>query len=255
MTGFWDYGWGNVTPDQQGITQTLKGGRAQFQRIAALLHYSTPEWNIAGEFDYGKNAFNVGNLYSGSGPQDAFGTPLGQIPQNNLKYQGAFGNSRQCGKGETACYQVFNSYGPAVSVYNALLNNGRAKEEGFDVFGHFHIPGTKFTPFGMFQWFLPNVTVRGNNPLDFQRIVASVSYQYNEYLRFALDSQNLLFYHSQESMPIASAASYNYVPGGKLNGWLLPKKATAKPFAYSGTIPFLVPRDIHSLFFNMEFSY
>ncbi len=266
MTGFWDYGWGNVTPDSEGLTTPLKGSRAQFERIAALLHYATPEWNIAGEFDYGKNAFNVGNLYSGSGPQDAFGTATGAaIPQANSAYTGAFGNKSQCGKGETACYNVYGTYGPQVAVYNALLNNGRAKQEGFDIFGHFHIPTTKFTLFGMFQWFMPNVTVRGTDPLDFQRFVAGVSYQYNEYLRFALDSQNLLYYHNQLSMPIQSAETYNYVPGetngkvnsaGTLNGRLLPTRSTpTTPFAYNGKIPFLVPRDIHSLFFNMEFSY
>jgi hypothetical protein len=250
MTGFWDYGWGNVTPDSEGLSTALKGSRAQFERIAAVLHYSAEEWNIAGEFDYGKNAFNVGNLFSASGPADAFSNPTG----TGVSKAGAFGNACTT---SALCYNVFNTYGPQVAVYNALLNNGRAKEEGFDAFGHYHIPGTKLTAFGMFQWFLPNVTVRGTNPLDFQRFVAGVSYQYNEYLRFALNSQNLLYYHSQESMPIASAASYNYVPGSKLNGQFLPKKATAAgtPFAYNGTIPNLVPRDIHTFFLNIEFAY
>ena len=30
-----------------------------------------------GEFDYGQNAFQLSNLYSGSGPLDAFGTATG----------------------------------------------------------------------------------------------------------------------------------------------------------------------------------
>jgi len=248
LTGFYNYGWGNVTPDSEGLSTPLKGSRAQFERIAAVLHYATPEWGLAGEFDYGKNAFNVGNLYSGSGPQDAFGTPTG----TPVKTAGAFGNA--CSSSAT-CYNVYGTYGPQVAVYNALLNNGRTVQQGFDFFGHFHIPTTKFTLFGLFQWFQPNTNVRGANPLDFQRIVAGVSYQYNEYLRFALDSQNLLYFHNQESMPIASAASYNYVPGSKLNGQFVPKSPTGTPFAYNGVIPNLVQRDIHSLFFNMEFSY
>ena len=84
------------------------------------------------------------------------------------------------------------------------------------------------------------------NPLDFQRWVAGVSYQYNEYLRFALDSQNLLFYHSQFSVPISYASRFNYVPGGTFNGRGLPSK---------GSIPNTVPLDTHAIFLNMEFAY
>ena len=252
--GWWNYGWGNTTPDQSGLTGPLKGKVAQFERIAAMLSYATEQWNLLGEFDYGKNAFQVGNLFSGSGPQDAFGTPTGPA----VTKAGAFGNTGTGGTAscaKTACYSVYDTYGPQTAVYNALLNNGRTRQVGVDFLGRYHIPGTKFSLFGVFQWLMPNDNVRGNDPLDFQRVVAGVSYQYNEYMRFALDSQNLLFYHNQESMPIASAASYNYVPGSSFNGRLLPDKATTKPFAYNGTIPFLVPRDTHAIFLNMELSY
>jgi len=252
LTGFWNYGWGDTTPDNSGLTTPLKGTRAQFERIAAILSYAAEEWNVLGEFDYGKNAFQLGNLFSASGPQDAFSNPTG----TGVSKAGAFGNSGAKGCSTTTlCYNVFGTYGPQTAVYQALLNNGRARQLGVDFLGRYHIPGTKFTTFGLFQWMMPNDNVRGANPLDFQRLVAGVSYQYNEYLRFALDSQNLLFYHTQESMPIASAASYNYVPGSKFNGQLLPKAATKTPFAYDGTIPFLVPRDTHAIFLNMEFSY
>jgi len=105
----------------------------------------------------------------------------------------------------------------------------------------------------MFQWFLPNDNVQ-KDPLDFQRFVAGLSYQYNEYLRFALDSQNLLFYHKQFGLTPAQAKSFNYSPGGTFNGQLLPKTITT-PTSLNGEIPFLVPRDTHSLFFNVEFSY
>jgi hypothetical protein len=76
--------------------------------------------------------------------------------------------------------------------------------------------------------------------------VVGLSYQYNEYLRFALDSQNLLFYHDQFSLPTSYLSKFNYVPGGKFNGWLLPK---------TGSIPNLVPLDTHAIFLNMEFAY
>ena len=36
-----------------------------------------------------------------------------------------------------------------------------------------------------------------------------VAYQYNEYLRFAIDSQNVLYYHSQFAFPVAEAQQFN----------------------------------------------
>jgi hypothetical protein len=143
------------------------------------------------------------------------------------------------------CYTYPNSYGPQTALYQAFLNNGRTRQIGVDFLGHYHIPGTKLTAFGMFQWFMPNDNVN-KNPLDFQRFVAGVSYQYNEYLRFALDSQNLLFYHSQFSVPVSYASQFGYVPGGTFNGRGLPTK---------GSIPNTVPLDTHAIFLNMEFAY
>lgn len=240
LTGFYNYGWGNASPDQEGITTPLKANTANFERIAALLHYNAEEWNIAGEFDYGKNAFSISNLYSGSGPLDAFGTATGRavtVP---------FAGNPTC-TAAAPCYNGFGTYGPQVAVYQAMLNNGRARQVGFDFFGHYHIPGTKLTAFGMFQWFLPNDNI-SENPLDFQRFIAGISYQYNEYLRFALNSQNLLFYHNQFGIPVSQAATFNYVPGATLNGRKLPSVG-------SYVIPNLVPRDQHAIFLNAEFSY
>ena len=246
LTGFWNYGWGDTSPDVQGRTEILKSDRAQFERVAAVLHYAAEEWNIAGEFDYGKNAFSLNNLYSGTGPADAFGTPTGPALSS-----AAFGNT--CTPTAT-CYNVFNTFGPSTAVYQAILNNGRERNIGWDAFGHFHIPGTKLTAFGMFQWFLPNDNVR-ENPLDFQRFIAGVSYQYNEYLRFALDSQNLLFYHKQFGLTPADAKkSFGYNAGGTFNGQKLPNTFTS-PASLDGKIPFLVPRDQHAIFFNVEFAY
>jgi hypothetical protein len=84
------------------------------------------------------------------------------------------------------------------------------------------------------------------DPLDFQRFVVGLSYTYNEYLRFALDSQNLLFYHDQLSLPVSYLKGFGYVPGSKLNGQFVPK---------TGSIPNLVPLDTHAIFLNMEFAY
>ena len=90
------------------------------------------------------------------------------------------------------------------------------------MFGHYLIPGTKLSAFGMYQWFLPNDNVN-ENPLDFQRFIAGLSYQWNEYVRIAVDSQNLLFYHSQFGIPVSYAQQFNYAPGGTFNGRQLPK--------------------------------
>ncbi|MGH7933690.1 MAG: hypothetical protein ACREQN_11075 [Candidatus Binataceae bacterium] len=241
LTGFYNYGYGNTTPDTVDISTPLKGANAHITRIAALLHYTAEQWGLAGEFDYGNNAFSSGNLYSSSGPADAFGTPTGTPFTGGGSF---FGNS-SC-SAATPCYDPRNSFGPFTALTSALLGNGRTRNIGFDVFGHYHIPDTKLTAFGMFQWFMPNDNVP-LNPLDFQRFIVGVSYQYNEYLRFALNSQNLLFYHNQFSFPVSEAAKFNYIPGSKLNGLILPGKGSS--------IPNVVPRDNHSIFLNMEFSY
>lgn len=238
ITGFYNYGYGNTTPDNADVPTALKGGNAHIERVAALVHYYTTQWGIAGEFDYGYNAFSASNLFSGSGPADAFGFPTGTAIS-----KGTFAGNT-C-TSATPCYPLVNTYGPQTAAYEAILNNGQATSRGFDAFGHYHIPETPLTLFGMFQWFMPNQKF-ADNPLDFQRWIVGVSYQFNEYLRFALDTQNFSYYHGQQSIPISYLSKFGYAPGGKFNGQLLPK---------TGSIPSMVPRDTHSIFANVEFSY
>lgn len=239
LTGMYDYGWGNVAPDSDDVSTALKVSTSHFSRAAAVLHYAAETWNVASEFDYGNNAFTLSNLYSGSGPLDAFGTATGPAVVTPFA-----GNACSPTK---PCYGVQDTYGPQVAAYQAFLNNGRSRQVGFDLFGHYLIPYTKLTAFGMFQWFLPNDNVT-EDPLDFQRFVAGLSYQWNEFVRVAVDSQNLLFYHDQFGLPVSSLAQYNYIPGGTLNGRVLPKSG-------SFVIPNLVPRDMHTIFLNIEFAY
>jgi len=250
ITGFYDYGYGNTAPDTADIPTTLKGGNAHIQRIAALLHYTADNWGLAGEFDSGSNSFQANNLWSGSGPADAFGFPTGKAITS-----GTFAGNT-CGNGATVvvkgkptiiqpCYPLVNTFGPQTAAWQAILNNGQAQQRGFDVFGHFHIPETPVTLFGMFTWLTPN-TQFGTNPLDFYRWVFGLSYQYNEYLRFAIDTQNISFYHGQQTIPISVLKPFGYSPGGTFNGQTLPK---------TGSIPNMVPRDTHSIFANVEFAY
>jgi len=238
LTGFYDYGYGNTVPDSASIPTALKGGDAHITRIAALMHYTAEQWGLAGEFDYGNNAFSAGNLFSGSGPADEFGTVTGKA------FTGGVHNGNSCSP-SAPCYNPVSGFGAQTAAWNALLNNGQSRQIGWDFFGHYHIPNTNLTAFGMFQWFLPNDKVQ-LDPLDFQRFIVGASYQYNEFLRFAVDSQNTLFYHNQMSMTVPQLEKYNYVGGSKLNGQFVPK---------TGAIPYLVPFDTHSIFLNMEFNY
>jgi hypothetical protein len=246
LTGFYDYGWGNVAPNINSVSTPLKGSNAHFERIAALVHYATEQWNVLGQFDYGQNAFQLGNLYIGSGPADAFGTATG-IPFTKGTH---FGNT--CSS-TAPCYNVLGTYGPQVAAYQAFLNNGRTRQIGLDFLGHYHIPATKLTAFGLFQWFMPNDTVQ-ENPLDFQRFVVGISYRVNAYLRIALDSQNLLFYHDQFGLPVSSLMQSNYMPGSKLNGQILPGN-TKVPSSLNTIVPNLAPFDTHAFFLNLEFAY
>ena len=250
ITGFYNYGYGNTAPDTANLPTALKGGDAHIQRIAALVHYTAYNWGLAGEFDSGSNAFQASNLWSGSGPADAFGFPTGKAITSGKFAGNTCGNGvpvTVAGKAVTTlpCYPLFNTFGPQADAQTAILNNGQAQQEGFDFFGHFHIPETPVTLFGMFQWLQPN-TQFSNDPLDFYRWVFGISYQYNEYLRFAIDSQNISFYHSQQSIPISVLKPFGYAPGGTFNGQQLPK---------TGSIPEMVQRDTHSIFANVEFSY
>jgi hypothetical protein len=168
FTGFCDFGYTNVTQDS-GVNFPL-------YRIAALAHYTFKKnaYEIAGEFDAGRNAFTSGNFFSGSGPQDEFG--LG-----------------------TTQYAGFDA------LVKALQNGNGTKQRGYVAFGHAQIPRSPFTVFGIYHYFLPNTKV-DKNPLDFSRIVAGVSYKVNDRLRFdrlrfALTSQNLIFKHSQFTFP------------------------------------------------------
>ena len=228
ITGMYNYGYGNVTPDLANIPAALKGPQSHIERLAALVAYTTETWQLAGEFDYGHNAFNTGNLFSGSGPSDAFG-----IPSCVTNPSGG-----SC-TGPTVTYPGWSD---VTTLSQALLNNGRAAEEGFAFFGHYHIPTTPVTVFGMFNWWQPNIHV-AKNPFDFQRFVVGVAYQYNEYLRFALDSQNVLYYHSQFAFPVAEAQQFN--SAAKFS-----PQATKSGFITGPVFP-----DMHSIFLNVEFSY
>jgi hypothetical protein len=151
FTGFADFGYANSAPD---ITNH------SLYRVAAMAHYWTPHFALAAEYDYGKNAFSTGNLFSGSGPYDAFGLGVTQ-------------------------------YAGLAATAKSVLSTG-SQQQGFAVLGHVDIPSSPFSIFGLYQNFQPNTNV-SSNPLDFSRVVAGIGYKYDSHLRFALNSQNLIF--------------------------------------------------------------
>ncbi|MGC1192850.1 hypothetical protein [Candidatus Binatus sp.] len=197
LTGFYDYGYSQkCTPDENKSNATC----GHIARAAALAHYTAEHWGIIGEWDYGHNAFSSGNLYSGSGPSDAFG--LGPSPGGFAGWNHMVGD----------------------------ILNSQAVQEGADLMGHYDIPHTPFTAFGLLQWFQPNTRIQ-KDPLDFTRYDLGVQWLINKYLRVAFDSQAIQYYHSQFTFPAGSTS------------------------AHSKAVPFAVARDTHGFFLHLEFRY
>ena len=195
LTGFYNLAYSqNCTPDSNNSTATC----AHIARAAALAHYTAETWGIIAEWDYGHNAFSPANLYSGSGPSDAIGVPS-------------------------------VSFTPWNHMVNNILNT-QAVQMGADLMGHYDIPHTPFTAFGLLQWFQPNTRI-SKDPLDFTRYDLGVQWLINKYVRVAFDSQAIQYYHSQFIFPAGSTS------------------------AHSKAVLFAVPRDTHAFFINLEFRY
>jgi hypothetical protein len=200
LTGFYDYGYSNkCTPD----VNHLNASCGHIARAAGIAHYTAQTWGVIAEWDYGHNAFTPGNLFSGSGPSDAIGIP---------------------------------SVGPSsFAGYNKMVGqilNTQAVQMGADLMGHWDIPHTPFTAFGLLQWFQPNTRI-DKDPLDFTRYDLGVQWLINKYVRVAFDSQAIQYYHSQFTFPATA------LPGQR--------KTPATPFA--------VARDTHAFFLHLEFRY
>jgi hypothetical protein len=198
ITGFYDFGYSQkCTPDENAFNATC----GHLARAAALVHYNAEHWGLIGEWDYGHNAFSSANLYSGSGPADAIGiTTTG-----------------------TSSFTAWNH------MVGAILNT-QAVQMGWDFLGHYDIPHTPFTLFGLYQQFLPNTRIE-KDPLDFNRYDLGVQWLINKYFRVAADAQAIQYYQDQFTLP-AGATGH---------------KAPAVPDA--------VPRDTHAFFLHLEFRY
>ena len=180
VTEFNSAGYNNKTPD-------TKSDFVDLFTVIGFYQSHNKNYEIAGEYDYGQNAFSRGNLFSGVGPSSG--------PVLDLANAVLGGTTHQKG---------FDIFGHA-----ALDRTG------------------KFKLFGMFQNFQPNTDLPGTNPYDFNRTVAGISWAYNKYLTFAFDDQNLTYYHKQFDLSqsqlnaISTSLGNNYpngmtsvVPGG-----------------------------------------
>lgn len=242
-TAFYDYGYNNSAPDNQSVNTGFGPNpnafghvnNAHLTRFAALLHYDSEEWMLAGEWDYGHNAFPGTSLFSSNGPTVFFTPPTFTFPG---------GVPSAASNPYTVPYYNFSA------MTAALLNNSRTVQQGFDFFGRLHIPNTRFSLFGMFQFFQPNTKVN-LNPLDFQRWVGGVQYQANEFVRIALDTQNLLYFRDQTPFSTAYANTFGdvFLPVANTG------KTGPKTFTPPTNINQPVPRDVHIVELNLEFNF
>ncbi len=200
ITGFYDHGYQNNPPDT---------GAAPVIRTATLVHFTTTNNGamIGAEYDWGKNAFSLGNMFSGSGPADAFGIATTQ-------------------------------YAGLTSLAKAVLAGTETKQQGWNVFGRFNFPGTKFGVFAWDEFFQPNTNVP-DNPLDFYHVIAGLSYRASARWRIAFSSQHVIYKHDQFTYPASS-----------INGFS-PSLAASNPAG----IPNAVPSNVSVAMLNFEFSF
>jgi len=151
ITAFYGHGYQNNAPDL---------GAAPVVRTATLVHYTTKHnaAAIVGEYDTGRNAFGVNNMFSGSEPQDLLGA--GVTP-----------------------------YAGAAALSQAALAGTQGRQRGYALFGRADVPHSKVAIFGLWNYFQPNTNV-ADDVLDFDRLVAGAAYRFNRNVRLAVSSQN-----------------------------------------------------------------
>jgi hypothetical protein len=236
ITGFWDYGYPNKAEDGQ-VGAGNASAYGHMTRVAGLIHYTADSWGLIGEFDYGHNAFSEANFFTGSGPIDAFSssfTPTGitcksitvtKVPETVTP----------------SCSFTFpsTSFGPFAKMVGIYQGASTSVQLGWDVMGHYDIPETPFTLFGLFQDLNPNQQVT-RNPLDFYRYDLGLQWLINKYLRIAFTAQTITFHHSQFDVTPAQYLS-DFTTFGKKNA----------PFSVTDA----VPTDTHAFMINLEFRY
>ena len=154
ITGFYGHGYQNNAPDL---------GAAPVVRTATLLHYTTKKNGalLLAEYDTGRNAFGLNNMFSGSEPQDLLGA--GPTP-----------------------------YAGAAAQAAAALAGTQTKQRGYSFFARANVPNSNVAVFGGWHYFQPNTNV-ASNVLDFDRTVAGAAYRFNRNVRLGVSSQNVSY--------------------------------------------------------------
>jgi hypothetical protein len=105
-----------------------------------------------------------------------------------------------------------------------LIASQHNTEHGYDAFGYYNIPNSKFGVFGLIQRFYYSdpsaaswVTIGGTNissgnPYDFQRGVVGVAYHLNSHITLTADWQNYQFLYAKDyrDLPVTSPEYLDY---------------------------------------------
>lgn len=158
---FEDYGYNTKTPDTKSTP---------LNRFSAIAFYQTPSHSVqvAGEYDFGRNAMSTGNLFSGVAPAGIFAAP-----------------------------------GTIAPIAGIVLAGDHTRQQGAAFFGHVKLGSSPFALFGLYQYFQPNTNFSPatlgltDNPLDFSRTVGGLSYALNKNMDFAIQDSNFHYLHPQ----------------------------------------------------------
>ncbi|TAM81515.1 MAG: hypothetical protein EPN47_12225 [Acidobacteria bacterium] len=157
FTAFEDYGYNTKLPSQ--VSTPLN-------RLSLLAHYQSHDkaYQIAFEYQLGRNATSTGNMFSGVGP---------------------------------AAGSLFST------LAGTALAGTHTRQQGFNVFGHARLGHSPFSLWGFYQNFQPNTNFQPSsvgltdNPLDFRRTVGGIAYKVTDHFDVAFGDQNFHWVHPQ----------------------------------------------------------
>ncbi|MGC8554743.1 MAG: hypothetical protein ACP5NA_04565, partial [Candidatus Acidulodesulfobacterium sp.] len=117
------------------------------------------------------------------------------------------------------CYN--SSTMPAITS----LYDGHNVEHGYDAFGYYNIPNTRFGVFGLIQRYYYQDTnynstgdaLPSGNPFDFQRGVVGVAYHLNSHITLTADWQNYQYLYAKDYKDLPST-NPNYTDYGQWMG-------------------------------------
>jgi hypothetical protein len=141
--------------------------QTSLDRLAAVVSYQTHNKadQIAFEYDWGHNAYGTGNLFNGAG------TPSGS----------------------------FASFAAGA----ASILTGSTHQQGFVAFGHARLGNSKFSLFGLWQYFKPNTDFDYKSagltadPIDWERTVGGITYSVTKQFDVSFGDENFHWVHPQ----------------------------------------------------------